>query len=40
VQPSSIEPGQTIGEIDFKTLAPGVRIQPGDRAILERPITR
>ena len=40
VQPSSIEPGQTIGEIDFKTLAPGVRLQPGDRAILEKPITR
>lgn len=40
VQPSSIEPGQTIGEIDFKTLAPGVRVQPGDRVILEKPITR
>jgi len=40
LQPSSIEPGQTIAEIDFKTLAPGVRVQPGDRVILEKPITR
>jgi hypothetical protein len=40
VQPSSIEPGQTVAEIDLKSLAPGVRIQPGDRVILEKPITR
>lgn len=39
-RPSSIEPSQTIAEIDFDSLAPGVRIQPGDRAILARPITR
>jgi hypothetical protein len=39
VRPSSIEPTQTIAEIDFKSLAPGVRIQPGDRVILATPIT-
>lgn len=33
VRPSSIEPTQTIAEIDFDTLAPGVRLQPGDRVI-------
>lgn len=37
VNPSSIEPTQTIAEIDFKTLAPGARIQPGDRVILAQP---
>ncbi len=37
VNPSSIEPTQTIAEIDFKTLAPGARIQPGDRVILAKP---
>jgi hypothetical protein len=31
VRPSSIEPTQTIAEIDFKSLAGGVRLQPGDR---------
>ena len=34
VRPSSIELNQTIAEIDFKSLAPGVRIQPGDRVML------
>jgi multidrug efflux pump subunit AcrA (membrane-fusion protein) len=34
VRPSSIEPTQTIAEIDFDSLSPGVRIQPGDRVIL------
>jgi hypothetical protein len=37
VRPSSIEPTQTIAEINFKTLAPGVRIQPGDYVIYEKP---
>ncbi len=34
VKPSSIEATQTIAEIDMDTLAPGVRIQPGDRVLL------
>lgn len=37
VRPSSIELNQTIAEIDFKSLAPGVRIQPGDRVMLTAP---
>lgn len=40
VQPSSIEPTQTIAEIIFESLAPGVRIQPGDRVFPQKPITR
>lgn len=39
VNPSSIEPTQTIAEIDFKSIAPGVRIQPGDRVIVAEPTT-
>jgi hypothetical protein len=39
VRPSSIEPTQTIAEIDFKSIATGVRIQPGDRVILATPAT-
>jgi hypothetical protein len=39
VKPSSIEPSQTIAEIDPDTIAPGVRIQPGDRVILAEPAT-
>lgn len=39
VKPSAIEPSQTIAEIDKETLAPGVRIQPGDRVILAKPAT-
>jgi hypothetical protein len=39
VRPSSIEPTQTIAEIDYNSLANGVRIQPGDRVILEKPIS-
>lgn len=39
VRPSSIEPTQTIAEIDYASLAPGVRILPGDRAILKNPNT-
>ncbi len=39
VKPSSIEPSQTIAEIDKDSVAPGVRIQPGDRVILAAPAT-
>ncbi len=39
VKPSSIERSQTIAEIDPDTLAPGARIQPGDRVILASPAT-
>lgn len=39
VHPSSIEPTQTIAEIDFDSLATGVRIQPGDRVMLAKPVT-
>lgn len=39
VKPSSIEASQTIAEIDMETLAPGVRLQPGDRVILTKPAT-
>lgn len=39
VRPSSIEPTQTIAEIDFDSLSPGVRIQPGDRVMLAQPTT-
>lgn len=39
IRPSSIEATQTIGEIDWDTLAPGVRIQPGDRVILTKAAT-
>ncbi|QJE95807.1 hypothetical protein [Luteolibacter luteus] len=39
VKPSSIEPSQTIAEIDPDTIAPGVRIQPGDTVILAEPAT-
>lgn len=37
VRPSSIEPTQTIAEIDLDTLATGVRLQPGDRVITAKP---
>lgn len=37
VRPSSIEPTQTIAEIDMKSLSPGVRIQPGDKVMLASP---
>ncbi|MCW1886110.1 hypothetical protein OKA04_15330 [Luteolibacter flavescens] len=39
VQPSAIEPSQTIAEIDRETVAAGARIQPGDRVILANPAT-
>ena len=37
VRPSSIEPTQTIAEIDFTSLATGVRLQAGDRVMLAKP---
>ena len=37
VRPSSIEPTQTIAEIDLDSLSAGVRLQPGDRVILAEP---
>jgi len=37
VRPSSIEPNQTIAEIDLKSLSSGVSLQPGDRVILAKP---
>jgi uncharacterized coiled-coil protein SlyX len=37
VRPSSIEPTQTIAEIDLESLSAGVRLQPGDRVILASP---
>jgi len=37
VRPSSIEPNQTIAEINLESLASGVRLQPGDRVILAKP---
>ncbi|MBB5351299.1 peptidoglycan hydrolase CwlO-like protein [Haloferula luteola] len=39
VTPSSIESTQTVAEIDFDSLAPGVVIQPGDTVILAEPAT-
>lgn len=36
VRPSSIEPTQTIAEINFDSIAPGVRIQPGDKVVYEK----
>jgi|AntRauTorckE6833_2_1112554.scaffolds.fasta_scaffold07924_1 chromosome segregation ATPase len=38
VNPSAIEPNQTIAEIDIKSFAPGVSIRPGDKVILAKPI--
>lgn len=37
IKPSSIEPTQTIAEIDFDSMSPGVRLQPGDRVMLAQP---
>jgi len=37
VRLSSVEPTQTIAEIDLNTLATGVRLQPGDRVITAKP---
>jgi len=37
VKPSSIEPTQTVADIEFSSLAPGVRFQTGDEVMLEKP---
>lgn len=37
VRPTAIEATQTIADIDLESLAPGVRIQPGDRVMLATP---
>ncbi|MEY3395243.1 MAG: hypothetical protein RL346_1479 [Verrucomicrobiota bacterium] len=37
VRPSAIEKTQTIADIDFRTLSPGVRIQRGDEVMLAKP---
>ncbi|MGE9269863.1 MAG: hypothetical protein ACQKBU_03595, partial [Verrucomicrobiales bacterium] len=39
VKPSAIEASQTIAEIDYDTVVPGVRIQPGDQVILTKTAT-
>jgi chromosome segregation ATPase len=39
VHPISVEANQTLGDIDFDSLAPGVRLQVGDRVILAEPAT-
>lgn len=38
VKPTSIEATQTIADIELDSLAPGVRIQPGDRVIIATPV--
>ena len=38
IRPSSIEPTQTVAEIDYSSLSSGVRLQPGDRVLLARPV--
>jgi hypothetical protein len=40
VNPTSIEPSQTIAEIDRKNMATGVTLQVGDRVILAVPATQ
>ncbi|MGC4014476.1 MAG: hypothetical protein QM755_08185 [Luteolibacter sp.] len=37
IQPTSIEPNQTLADIDFDSLVEGVRLQPGDKVILAEP---
>lgn len=37
VKPTSVEATQTIADIELESLAPGVRIQPGDRVIIAQP---
>ena len=40
VRPTSVEPTQTIADILTESMAPGVRLQPGDRVILAKTETR
>jgi len=39
LNPTSIEPNQTIFEIDYDSMAAGVRLRPGDRVFLSEPQT-
>ncbi len=39
LQPTAIEASQTIADIDFDSLAPGVRLETGDRVMLSEPAT-
>ena len=39
LRPSSIEPNQTVAEIEMDSLSPGVRLRPGDLVILGKPST-
>ncbi|MFD0892630.1 hypothetical protein KBB96_14495 [Luteolibacter ambystomatis] len=39
IQPTSIEPNQTLADIDFDSLVEGVRLQPGDKVILAEPVS-
>lgn len=38
VRPSSIEPTQTVAEIDYTSIPVGMRFQPGDRVMLANPV--
>lgn len=40
VRPTGIEPTQTVADIITDSVAPGVRLEPGDRVILAKPETR
>lgn len=40
IRPTAIEPSQTIADIIADSMAPGVRLQPGDRVILAKTETR
>jgi len=37
LKPTSVEPNQTIADIDMESLVPGVVLQPGDRVIVAEP---
>lgn len=39
LKPTSIEPNQTIFEIDYDSMPVGVRLRPGDRVFLSKPRT-
>ncbi|MCF7674128.1 MAG: hypothetical protein K9N23_14055 [Akkermansiaceae bacterium] len=40
IRPTAIEPTQTIADVIADSMAPGVRLQPGDRVILAKTETR
>jgi len=37
LKPTSVEPNQTIADVDMESLVPGVVLQPGDRVIVAEP---